>query len=118
MAKVIIDIPEVELALYNQLISENTQIERKGKTMPYTAINGHMFSFLDKTGTMALRLSEKDRTLFIDTFNTQLMTQHGRVMKDFVEIPNTLLKEGKKLAIYLQKSADYTASLKPKPSKK
>lgn len=41
--------------LYDQLINANPTIERKGKTMPYTSLNGHMFSFLSKEGTMGLR---------------------------------------------------------------
>ena len=43
-------IPPDKLALYDKLIETNTMIERKGKTTPYTSLNGHMFSFLDKTG--------------------------------------------------------------------
>ena len=34
------------LELYEKLVATNPQVERKGKTMPYTSLNGHMFSFL------------------------------------------------------------------------
>ncbi|MFT5265293.1 MAG: hypothetical protein ACI8YQ_004044 [Polaribacter sp.] len=47
--------------LYDKLIAANPAIERKGKSMPYTSVNGHMFSFLSKEGTMGLRLSREDR---------------------------------------------------------
>ncbi len=106
------------LALYNKLIESNPAIERKGKTMPYTSFNGHMFSFLDKEGKMGLRLSKEDLNPFIEKFNSKLMVQHGRTMKEYAEIPNDLLKDTDQLSAYLQKSFDYVAGLKPKVSKK
>jgi len=104
--------------LYNKLIETNPKIERKGKSMPYTSLNGHMFTFLSKDGVMGLRLSEKDRTSFIDKFDSQLVEQHGRIMKEYVSVPNTLLKDTNKLSKYLQKSLNYISELKPKPKKK
>lgn len=38
------------LAFYDKLIDTNPNFERKGKTMPYTSVNGHMFSQLNKAG--------------------------------------------------------------------
>lgn len=49
--------------------------------MPYTSLNGHMFSFLDKTGAMALRLPKDRRDEFIATYETGLAEQHGRVVR-------------------------------------
>lgn len=100
--------------LYEALIEKHPKIERKGKTMPYTSLNGHMFSFLSKEGKMGLRLSEKDRTNFIEKYQSKLMEQHGRTMKEFVEIPADLLAKTQVLSEYLQKSFDYTNTLKPK----
>ena len=104
--------------LYNKLIENNPHIERKGKSMPYTSVNGHMFSFLSKEGQMGLRLDDNTRTEFIKNYNSQLMVQHGRVMKEYVEVPQKLLSDTKQLSKYLQKSLDYVTALKPKPSKK
>jgi len=104
--------------LYDQLIEANPAIERKGKTMPYTSLNGHMFSFLSKEGVMGLRLSENDRDDFIQKFNSHLMEQHGRVMKEYVAVPEVLLKDTSRLSEYLQKSLNYVSGLKPKPTKK
>lgn len=118
MSKSKIEIPTDRLELYDNLIGENPNIERKGKTTPYTSINGHMFSFLSKEGTMGLRLSTEDRDDFFQTFNSQLMEQHGRVMKEYVEVPYDLLQNTEHLAEYLQKSLGYVSGLKPKPSKK
>jgi len=103
---------------YNALIVNHPAIERKGKTTPYTSIHGHMFSFLSKEGEMGLRLSKEDRATFINLYDTQLMVQHGRVMKEYVKVPQTLLKDIDSLSIYFEKSFSYVSSLKPKPSRK
>lgn len=110
--------PTTPLELYNQLIKENPSIERKGKTTPYTSINGHMFSFLSKEGKMGLRLSNEDRAAFIEKFQSELMMQHGRTMKEYVEISEELLSDTTLLSTYLKKSLEYVSGLKPKPSKK
>ena len=105
------------ITLYDQLIEKNPAIERKGKTTPYTSINGHMFSFLSKSGEMGLRLSNEDRSNFMQKYNAPLMEQHGRIMKEYVHVPNELMEQ-QELAEYLDKSLAYVSSLKPKPSKK
>ena len=47
--------------LYEELVATRPGLERKGKTMPYTSVNGHMFSFLTSEGTLALRLPQAER---------------------------------------------------------
>ncbi len=118
MSKSKIEIPTEKLELYNRLIGNNPEIERKGKTTPYTSINGHMFSFLSKEGVMGLRLSKDDIDGFVQKFKGKLMEQHGRIMKEYVEIPNDLLKNTKQLTEFLNKSLNYVSGLKPKPTKK
>lgn len=106
------------VALYDRLIELNSEIDRKGKTMPYTSVNGHMFSFLAKDGRMGLRLSEDDRTQFIEKHNSGLMEQHGRIMKEYVVVPDALLEDTESLLKYLELSYSYVSKLKPKPTKK
>lgn len=107
-----------QLELYNRVVKNNPEIERKGKTTPYTSLNGHMFSFFSKEGVMGLRLSKTDRENFIQNFDSDLMEQHGRIMKEYVEVPHGLLQNTALLSEYLQKSLDYVSGLKPKPTKK
>ena len=111
-------IPSDQLELYNNLIAEFGKLERKGKTTPYTSFNGHMTSFLDKSGVMGLRLSTADIEAFVSKHNSKLMEQHGRVMKDFVLIPVALLVDKKSMLDYLEASYNHAASLKPKPTRK
>ena len=107
-----------EEELYNALIDTHPDIERKGKSMPYTSLNGHMFSFLDPDGVMGIRLSNGDLEEFLRDHNTQLMEQHGRVMKEYALVPDELLANTNELKAYLQKSLDYVSTLKPKPTRK
>ena len=73
-------------------------VERKGATMPYTSRNGHMFSFLDPKGSLALRLSADDRDAFLARYRGTLVEQHGRVMQEFVVVPDDLLERTDELA--------------------
>jgi len=54
-----------KLALYDKLVATNPDVERKGATVPYTSINGHMFSYLSNEGKLALRLSTDLRDAFL-----------------------------------------------------
>jgi hypothetical protein len=45
-----------KLKLYEKLVATNPNVQRKGDTVPYTSLNGHMFSNLSKEGKLALRL--------------------------------------------------------------
>lgn len=110
--------PEESLELYNRLVATNPQVERKGATMPYTSVNGHMFSFLTKTGTLALRLPDDERDAFLKKYQTRLCEQHGTVLAEYVEVPNALLKKTQQLKKHFDISYAYVASLKPKPTKR
>ncbi|MBC8875049.1 MAG: hypothetical protein H8E44_36970 [Planctomycetes bacterium] len=118
MSKAASGVPEEKLALYEKLVATNPGIERKGATMPYTSLNGHMFSFLTKTGTLALRLPDDERDAFIKKYKTQLCEQHGRIMREYVEVPDALLKKTRELKKYFDLSFAYVGSLKPKPTKR
>lgn len=82
--------------------------------MPYTSVNGHMFSFLFKEKIIGVRLSKKDREEFITNYNSKLMQQYGRIMKEYVEVPKEIINDTNILSIYLQKSYEYVSKLKPK----
>lgn len=106
------------LALYEKLVASNPEIERKGATMPYTSINGHMFSFLAKDGVLALRLPSGEREEFLERYDAGLMEQYGRVMKEYVSVPDELLGNTEELVRYFDVSYSYVASLKPKATKR
>jgi hypothetical protein len=39
-------VPLEKLELYEKLVATNPSVKRKGVTVPYTSLNGHMFSYL------------------------------------------------------------------------
>lgn len=107
-------VPQEKLDLYEKLIATHPEIERKGKTMPYTSVNGHMFSHLSKSGELGLRLPAEARETFMRKYNTGLFVQHGAVMKEYVTVPDELLVKTDELAGHLRVSYEYAKSLKPK----
>ncbi len=113
------DIPADKLALYDKLIATHPEIERKGAANPYTSLNGNMFSLLlGPEGVMALRLPEDERERFLKKYKTKLYEAYGAVMKEYVTVPNALLKNTKTLEKYLAISYAYVKTLKPKPTAK
>jgi hypothetical protein len=113
------DIPEDKLALYEKLITTLPEVERKGAANPYTSLNGHMFSLLlGPSGRMALRLPEDERGKFLKKYKTTLYEAYGAVMKEYVAVPDALLKNTKALQKHLAVSYAYVKTLKPKATKK
>lgn len=53
--------PAERLESYEAAVASVEGLDRKGATMPYTSLNGHMTSFLDKEGSVVIRLSSQDR---------------------------------------------------------
>ena len=51
-------------------------------------------------------------------YKTKLCEQHGTVMKEYVEVPDALLKKTRELKKFFDLSFAYVGSLKPKPTKK
>jgi len=104
--------------LYEKLVATNPRVERKGDTMPYTSLNGHMFSVLHKNGTVALRLPAKEREAFLKKYRTTLSSQYGSVQPEYVVVPDALLAKTQELRRYFDISCEYVGSLKPKPTTK
>ena len=104
----------VNLELYEKVVATIPEVKRKGKTMPYTSHNGHMFSLLTKEGKLALRLADEDRETFVKKYGTEPVVQYGAVMKEYVEIPQKLLQDTDELKDYFDLSYQYIGTLKPK----
>jgi hypothetical protein len=106
------------LERYEALVATNPKVERKGDTMPYTSVNGHMFSLLTKDGALALRLSEKDREAFRKKYTTPTVVLYGAKMKEYVEVPDALLARTAGAKAFFDASYRYVSSLAPKPTSK
>ena len=108
--------PGRAVRLYEALVATCPSIERKGKSSPYTSVNGNMFTVLAADGTLGLRLADADRDALLATYGTGLYQAHGTIMKEYVAVPADLLARTSELAPYLAKSYTYAKSLKPKPT--
>ena len=106
------------LALYDDVINTIPGLERKGATMPYTSINGHMFSYLSKEGLLALRLPKDSIEGFLKKYNTKLQEAYGIIQKEYVVVPDSLLKNTKEFKKYFAESYNHISSLKPKATTK
>jgi hypothetical protein len=107
-------IPTAKLELYERLIATCPEIERKGDVHPYTSVNGHMFTYLDQTGVLGMRLPKGELEAFLAKYKTSLFVSYGVVKKDWATVPDALLKDTKTLKRYLTGSYEYTKTLKPK----
>ena len=74
-------IPAENLELYDTLIATNLKIERKGDVHPYTSVNGHMFTYLDQTGTMGIRLPDEELQAFLKKYKITLFQSYGVVKR-------------------------------------
>jgi hypothetical protein len=86
----------------------------KGAKNPYTSRNGHMFSFLDAKGSMALRLPDELGKVFRDAYDSGPVVQYGRVMHGYVSIPADLLADPEELAPWVDRSHGWIGTLPPK----
>jgi len=107
-----------KLELYEKLVRTNPDIQRKGATVPYTSLNGNMFSYLHASGGLALRLPKGEREKFLEKYKTKLFDAYGIVQKEYVTVPDALLANTSELKPYFKISYEYAKSLKPKAAKK
>jgi hypothetical protein len=108
--------PADRVAAYDRLVAAMPEVERKGASMPYTSVNGNMYSYLDAAGSMALRLSGPDRATFIGRFSTHLHEAYGIVQKEYVTVPASLLDDTDALLPWFRSSLEYASSLRPRPT--
>jgi hypothetical protein len=73
-----------------------------------------MFSYLDQTGVMGLRLPKDEVDAFLKKYKTSLFESYGAVKKDYVTVPDSLLAKTTELKRYLKISYEYVKTLKPK----
>ncbi len=109
--------PPEALAKYETLVAGNPAVERKGAKNPYTSRNGHMFSFLDADGTMALRLPPERYEEFLTTYDSGPVEQYGRTMRGYVSVPADLLGRTDELQPWFDASHEWIGTLTPKPTK-
>ena len=71
-----------KLELYDKLIATNPKVKRQGATVPYTSVNGHMFSYLSQEGKLELRLPAAEREAFLRKYEAKLCEAYGKVQPE------------------------------------
>ena len=104
-------------ALYAELVVTVHEAQLKGAKIPYTSMNGNMYSYLGESG-VGLRLPTDVREEFLEKYQTTLYHTHGTVQKEYATVPSGLLAKTDELAPYFRASFDYAQTLKPKPTKR
>ena len=105
---------EKELATYDKLVSKCARFERKGKTMPYTSANGHMFSLFNKANEIGIRFSKDQQQKYMEQYNTTIYKSYNSVMRGYILITEEMLQDIENVVNLLNESYDYVMSLDPK----
>lgn len=85
---------------------------------PCAFINGNFWTGLHEEH-IVLRLDEKNRETFCKKYKTTIFSpMPGRTMKEYVVVPETLLKKPKELRMWMETSAMYVKTLPQKKQKK
>ena len=116
MAKAKYPGPPEKLELYEKLVATVPEVDRRGAANPYTSRNGWMQSFLDKEGSVSIRLGGEDLETFLEKYDTELSVQYGSIMKDFAVVPDDLLGSVE-LNDWFARSWEWVGTLDPKPTK-
>lgn len=110
--------PPAALERYRAAVELSGHDELKGAKNPYTSRNGHMLSFLDPDGSLALHLSDQLETEFRSQYESGPVTQYGRTMQGYSSVPADLLDDTESLSEWYGRAWEWIGSLTPKPTKK
>ena len=110
--------PPEALERYLTLVEASGNGEVKGAKNPYTSRNGHMFSFLDPEGTLAIRLSDAATEEFRSRYDSGPVIQYGRTMQGYSSVPPDLVDDVDALRAWYDRSWEWIGTLAPKPTTK
>ncbi len=102
------------IELYDEVILLSKKAKRLGKTMPYTSSNGYMYSQLNKSGEIGIRLPRERQEELKLNHGFELFKSYGAVMKDYVKIPEKLYNNKPFIAQLLIEGLDHVNGLPTK----
>ena len=106
-------------ALIERLATRDGDLSVKGKASRYLAVNGNMFAFAPPEGGFAFRVSPAERADWAaDGHDDGPVIQYGKVMRDYVWVPDALAADEAALGRWFARATTYARSLKPKPTKR
>ena len=100
--------------LFESVMPGPPAVQRKMFGYPAGFVNGNMFMGLFQE-SMILRLPAGPREEFLRVHNTKLFEpMAGRPMREYVEVPQLVMRDKKELTAWVARAYEYGASLKPK----
>lgn len=105
---------EEQLKIYDELVSKCPRFKRKGKTMPYTSANGHMFSLFNKADEIGIRFSKDVQKKYMEEYDTKIYKSYNSTMHGYILITKEMLEDVNNVVKLLDESFDYVMSLEPK----
>jgi TfoX/Sxy family transcriptional regulator of competence genes len=109
--------PEALADKFDEVMPGPPAVKRKMFGFPAGFINGNMFMGLFQD-SMILRLPGELREELIQAHGAKLFApMAGRVMKEYVELPETMIGNRQQLSSWVAKALVYGESLEPKAAK-
>lgn len=110
--------PPEALERFRAVVEASGYGDVKGAKNPYTSHNGHMFSFLDAQGSMALHLSKELEAEFRSQYESGPVMQYNSTMRGYSSVPPELLADAEALQEWFNRAWEWIGTLEPKPTKK
>jgi hypothetical protein len=102
------------LAIFDAVVARIPDIKRKGRTMPYTSVNGHMFALLNKKAELGFRLGKEGMAAFFAAHDSGPHRSHGAELRGYVRLPDAMMGDLDQLEFYLRQAKTYVETLPPK----
>jgi len=100
--------------LFDSVMPGPPAVQRKMFGYPAGFVNGNMFVGLFQE-SMILRLPAGPREEFLKIYNAQLFEpMPGRPMREYVAVPQSVIRDKQELMAWVARAMEYGASLKPK----
>ena len=100
--------------LFQSVMPGPPAVQRKMFGYPAGFVNGNMFMGLFQE-SMILRLPTGPREEFLNDHGAKIFEpMAGRPMREYVEVPQSVMRDNKKLTAWVSRAYEYGASLKPK----
>ncbi len=110
--------PSEELiGILDQAMEKRGAERRKMFGSPCYFVNRNMMTGVHQS-TLFVRLSEDDKEWAAGEGASGFEPMKGRVMREYMVLPEEVLRNGERLDDYLDRSYEYVSSLPPKEKKK
>jgi len=101
------------VTLFDAAISVADQIERKGKTNPYTSANGHMFSQINKDDQLGIRLPKTRQDALLKEYGAGSFKSYGATMRDYVCLTDEMLSDHTLITSLLDEGFAFVSAMPP-----